>query len=246
MSNWTWLPPARSGDQIEGTNVLPFGLYRLPSGELQTSFGLPAPLLDAVRAMKYATGRGQDPNAPEGFVSKGALNRGGAGLAGSAATGGSVFKAPSGAVRSFGRKDKSFAKRSQKISKTMSLYRGEPKDAQGGRGEFFSKSIEHAKGFAGADGNVYRVDVPLHKMGELRTAPDGMSYRVPKEMRENLIPIDTLKYDQYRQLSRHINVLRKKRLQEERSDKDDIILVKQIREMGRTLKSLAKELGIDQ
>jgi len=97
---WTYIPPAWTGTQVEGTGMLPFGRYRMPDGTEQVSFGLPQPLLDAVRAVGYAGGREQDPAAPQGYVSQNALQRGAEGLAGSAAVGSLGVRAPRGALRS--------------------------------------------------------------------------------------------------------------------------------------------------
>ena len=97
---WTYIPPAWTGTQVEGTGMLPFGRYQMPDGTEQVSFGLPQPLLDAVRAVGYAGGREQDPAAPQGYVSQNALQRGAEGLAGSAAVGSLGVRAPRGALRS--------------------------------------------------------------------------------------------------------------------------------------------------
>ena len=99
---WTYIPPAWSGRQVEGTGLLPFGRYQMPDGSEQVSFGLPQPMLDAVRAMGYAGGREQDPAAPEGYVSQNAMMKGGMGLAESALVGSLGARAPKGSMRMFG------------------------------------------------------------------------------------------------------------------------------------------------
>ena len=98
--SWTYIPPAWSGQQVEGTSFLPIGRYKMPDGSEQVSFGLPQPMLDAVRSLGYASGRDQDPNAPQGYVSQNALMKGGMGLAESAMVGGLAARAPKGAIRS--------------------------------------------------------------------------------------------------------------------------------------------------
>jgi len=97
---WTYIPPAWTGEQVEGGSLLPVGRYRMPDGTEQVSFGLPQSMLDAYRAMGFATGQQQDPNAPQGYVSSEALRRGGQGLAESAAVGSIASRAPAGALRS--------------------------------------------------------------------------------------------------------------------------------------------------
>lgn len=86
-ASWTWVPPALSGRQVEGTGFLPLGKYQMPDGSTQVSFGLPQGLLDAYRSMRYGLGYEQDPNAPKGYVSEDTMLRGAIGGAGSAFTG---------------------------------------------------------------------------------------------------------------------------------------------------------------
>lgn len=75
-AQWTNIPPANSGYQVEGTGLLPFGRYKMPDGTEQVSYGLPQPLLNAYRTMRYALGIEQDPEAPPGQVSDNAMLRG--------------------------------------------------------------------------------------------------------------------------------------------------------------------------
>lgn len=100
-ATWTNIPPSMTGRQIQGTSLLPLGLYDMPDGSRQASFGLPQPLLDAYRSMMIGSGMEQDPNAPQGFMSVDQIAKGGSGLAGAAMTGGSVAGAtlgPSGSA----------------------------------------------------------------------------------------------------------------------------------------------------
>ena len=87
-ATWTNIPPARTGRQVEGASILPLGRYEMPDGSSQVSFGLPQGALDAYRSMRYGLGFEQDPDAPDGYVSEGAISRGAFGAAGMAATGG--------------------------------------------------------------------------------------------------------------------------------------------------------------
>lgn len=87
QGGWTWVPPAQTGYQEEGTSLLPLGRYRMPDGSQQVSFGLPQGLLDAYRSVRYGLGYEQDPNAPKGYTSFDAMNKGAFGAAGGAITG---------------------------------------------------------------------------------------------------------------------------------------------------------------
>lgn len=87
MADWTWVPPASTGYQEEGTGLLPFGRYRMPDGSQQVSFGLPQGLLDAYRGMRQGLGFEQDPQAPQGYVSQNAMIKAAFGGAGGAMTG---------------------------------------------------------------------------------------------------------------------------------------------------------------
>lgn len=96
QTTWTNVPPSFSGRQVEGASILPFGRYQMPDGSNQVSFGLPAPLLDAYRSMRQGMGYEQDPNAPQGFVSQEAIQRGANGLG----VGAMVGSIPAGAATS--------------------------------------------------------------------------------------------------------------------------------------------------
>jgi hypothetical protein len=96
---WSWVPPAQSGYQVEGTGLLPFGRYQMPDGSQQVSFGLPQGLLDAYRSARYGLGFEQDPNAPAGYVSHDAMLKGAIGGAGAAMTGPIAGSAARAAVR---------------------------------------------------------------------------------------------------------------------------------------------------
>jgi len=159
---WTYIPPAWTGTQVEGTGMLPFGRYQMPDGTEQVSFGLPQPLLDAVRAVGYAGGREQDPAAPQGYVSQNALQRGAEGLAGSAMVGSLGVRAPaglrSGLARSkFGQElDPSVPARAQRALdmgfENQAVYRGmhdpyDPAEAAK-RPQWFSSDPETASSYA--------------------------------------------------------------------------------------------------
>jgi len=99
-----YVMPPEGAEVVEGTRggMLPVANYRLPDGRVVGGPAFPQPMADAGNAMAYALGYTQDPNAPEGYVSQEALQRGGEGLAGSAAVGGlAVGKAPKNAVGMF-------------------------------------------------------------------------------------------------------------------------------------------------
>lgn len=98
--SWTYIPPAWTGEQVEGASLLPIGRYKMPDGTEQVSFGLPQSWLDAATGMSQALGYSQDPNAPEGYVSRESLRKGGQGLAEGAAVGSIASRAPAGALRS--------------------------------------------------------------------------------------------------------------------------------------------------
>ncbi len=106
---WTYIPPSMSGRQVEGTSILPFGKYQMPDGSNQVSFGLPAPLLDAYRSMRQGLGYEQDPNAPQGFVSQEAIQRGANGLG----VGAMVGSVPAGAAAALVQPGAAAASRSQ-------------------------------------------------------------------------------------------------------------------------------------
>ncbi len=99
-TQWTNIPPAITGRQVEGASILPIGRYEMPDGSSQVSFGLPQGPLDAYRSMRYGLGFEQDPDAPPGYMSEGAMTRGAFGAAGAAATGGIAATA---AARAAGR-----------------------------------------------------------------------------------------------------------------------------------------------
>ena len=94
------LPP--EAEVVEGTRgaMLPGAKYRLPDGSERWSLAAPQPMADALQALGAAGGRVQDPNAPEGYVSQGLIQRGADGLAGSATVGSLGVRAPRGALRS--------------------------------------------------------------------------------------------------------------------------------------------------
>lgn len=93
------MPPADS-EVVERGNVLPLGTYRTPDGQETTTFAFPQPMREGLDALAYALGYRQDPNAPTGYVTHDALNKGGQGLAESAMVGSLGARAPAGALRS--------------------------------------------------------------------------------------------------------------------------------------------------
>lgn len=101
LQNWRLIPP-EGAEIIEASRggTAPVASYRLPDGRVIGAPAVPQGAIDAVRAMGYALGDTQDPNAPQGYVSQEALQRGGEGLAGSAAVGSIAARAPAGALRS--------------------------------------------------------------------------------------------------------------------------------------------------
>src|SRR6056300_1460409 len=92
------LPP--EAEVVEGTRgaMLPGAKYRLPDGSERWSLAAPQPMADALMAVGAAGGRAQDPNAPQGYVSQGLIQRGAEGLAGSATLGSVVAPKPANAV----------------------------------------------------------------------------------------------------------------------------------------------------
>jgi hypothetical protein len=78
--------------------MLPGAKYRLPDGSERWSLAAPQPMADALMAVGAAGGRAQDPNAPQGYVSQGLIQRGAEGLAGSATLGSVVAPKPANAV----------------------------------------------------------------------------------------------------------------------------------------------------
>jgi hypothetical protein len=98
---WQWTVP-EGAEVVPGTRgtIAPVANYRLPSGGLISAPALQQGLMDAVRGVGYAGGLMQDPNAPQGYVSTEAIQRGAEGLAGSAAVGSIAARAPAGALRS--------------------------------------------------------------------------------------------------------------------------------------------------
>lgn len=73
------------------------------------------------------------------------------------------------------------------IEQIMPLYRGEPKTLNADperAGGWWTRSIDRAKGFAGPEGSVYTVDVPLARMGDLQSKASGTNYILPHDLRE--------------------------------------------------------------
>ena len=78
------------------------------------------------------------------------------------------------------------ASQARPIEQNMRLYRGEPKTLNADperAGGWWTRSIDRAKGFAGPEGNVYVVDVPLARMGELQSKASGTNYILPHDLR---------------------------------------------------------------
>lgn len=82
------------------------------------------------------------------------------------------------------------------VQTSTRLYRGEPTNAQGGQGIHYTRSYDRAKGYAGPDGKVYFVDVPIERMGELGRGRGGdMNYTLPADLqaqRQEVTPADVL------------------------------------------------------
>lgn len=76
------------------------------------------------------------------------------------------------------------------IEQETTLYRGEPQNAKGGTGVHYTRSYERARGFAGPDGTVYQVKVPLNRMGELKPSRDKFNFVVPNDIREGRVEFD--------------------------------------------------------
>jgi len=78
-----------------------------------------------------------------------------------------------------------------RVAKDVVLYRGEPANASGGLGHHFTRSFDRAKGFAGPDGKVFAVRVPIERMGELRSSRDPFNYVVPADIRAGMSEVDS-------------------------------------------------------
>lgn len=77
---------------------------------------------------------------------------------------------------------------------SMRLYRGEPKARNPNveperQGQYWTRSVDRARGFAGKDGDVYYVDVPLERMGELQSRASGTNFIIPRDLRDARQPV---------------------------------------------------------
>lgn len=90
------MPP--EGEVTDRGAFLPLGTYRRSDGTETTSLAFPQPMRDGLDALAYALGYRQDPQAPQGFASHDALNKGGASLAESAMVGGLAAPKPANAL----------------------------------------------------------------------------------------------------------------------------------------------------
>ena len=75
----------------------------------------------------------------------------------------------------------------------MRLYRGEPKLRNPNveperQGQWWSRSVDRARGFAGPEGDVFYIDVPLSRMGDMKSKAYGSNYIVPEELRAGRKP----------------------------------------------------------
>lgn len=74
------------------------------------------------------------------------------------------------------------------VPPAVRLYRGESKNVNPSveperQGQWWTRSKDRAHGFAGPDGNVYFVDVPFERMGDLKSKASGTNYILPPGLR---------------------------------------------------------------
>lgn len=206
MASWSWVPPAVTGRQVEGTGLLPFGRYEMPDGSQQVSFGLPQGLLDAYRSVRYGLGYEQDPNAPKGYTSFDAMNKGAFGAAGGAITG-ALGAGAARAIRSgMPRNVVSSGGAPEPPMKPITAYHGSPHDfdkfsvrrvgdgeneIEFGHGLYFAESpkvAEHYRdtlsGFRVAGGGDYNPADPAHAAASLVRQHGGDVAKARAEIRQ--------------------------------------------------------------